>query len=191
MGAPAAYLTGRLKPGKPIVGEALGLVLICGGLALWLEVSFLIAPMVMGATIANLAKHHEYAFHKIENIEAPLMLIFFVLAGASLEIELVKELGLIGVAYVITRALGKYLGAWVGGRCGRASVAARRWTGIALLPQAGVAIGMALVASTQFPDYRKTILTIVISSTVLFELIGPVCTRLALRKAEACETASV
>ena len=78
IGLPAAYLTGRVKPGEPMLMEAMGLVLICGGLAMWLEVSFLIASMVMGAVIANLAKHHEYPFHEIENIEWPFMVIFFV-----------------------------------------------------------------------------------------------------------------
>ena len=70
IGLPAAYLTGRIKPGKPVLSEALGIVFLCGGLALWLEVSFLIAAIVMGAVIANLARHHEYPFHAIEGSES-------------------------------------------------------------------------------------------------------------------------
>jgi len=77
IGAPAAYLTGRLKPGQPSLTEALGVVFVCGGLALWLDVSFLIAAMTMGAVIANFAKHHEYPFHAIEGIEWSFMVIFF------------------------------------------------------------------------------------------------------------------
>jgi len=84
IGLPAAYLTGRIKPGQPILTEALGVVFVCGGLAIMLDVSFLIASMVMGAVIANLARHHEYPFHAIEGIEWPFMVIFFVLAGASI-----------------------------------------------------------------------------------------------------------
>jgi len=68
VGFPAAYLTGRINPGKPMLTEALGLVFICGGLAVWFEVSFLIAAMVLGAVIANFAKHHEYPFHTIEHV---------------------------------------------------------------------------------------------------------------------------
>jgi Kef-type K+ transport system membrane component KefB len=79
IGLPAAYLTGRIKPGQPILIEALGIVFICGGLAIMLDVSFLIASIVMGAVIANLARHHEYPFHAIEGIEWPFMIIFFVL----------------------------------------------------------------------------------------------------------------
>ena len=66
---------------------------------------------------------------------------------------------------------------------GAADSMTRCWMGIALLPQAGVAMGMALVASNRFPDYEQVLLTVVISSTVFFEIIGPVFTRLALRRA--------
>jgi Kef-type K+ transport system membrane component KefB len=182
IGLPAAYLTGRLRPGQPMLTEALGLVFACGGAALWLEVSFLIAAIVMGAMIANLARHHEYPFHAIENIEWPFMVIFFMLAGASLEIDALASLGLIGIAYLLARALGKIGGAWLGAHLGHANHQVRCWMGVALLPQAGVAMGMALLAAQQFPQYRQFILSLVISTTVFFELAGPVFTRVALHR---------
>jgi Kef-type K+ transport system membrane component KefB len=182
IGLPAAYLTGRVKQGQPILTEALGLVLLCGGMAIMLGISYLIAAMVMGAVIANLARHHEYPFHAIENIESPLMVIFFVLAGASLELGALSEIGLTGVAYILCRTIGKTLGARVGGTISRTEPAIKQWMGVALLPQAGVAIGMALVAANQFPEYRQVLLSIVISSTVFFEIIGPILTRLAIKQ---------
>jgi len=184
VGLPAAYLTGRIKQGEPIITEALGLVFFCGGLALWLDVSYLIASMTMGAVIANLAKHHDYPFHAIEGIEWPFVVLFFVLAGASLEFSAVKEIGLIGVVYILCRAAGKFMGARIGSHLSRADPGTKNWMGVALLPQAGVAIGMALVASNQFPEYRQTILSVVIGSTIFFEIIGPVFTRLALTRAD-------
>ncbi len=183
IGVPAAYLTGRISPGQPMLTEALGLVLTCGGIAIWLEVSFLIAAMTMGAMIANLARHHDYPFHEIENIEWPFMVLFFVLAGASLELGMVAELGLIGSVYLVARIVGKISGAWIGAHVAHAGKAVQRWMGMALLPQAGVAIGMALLTANRFPEYRQAVLSIVISTTVLFEVLGPVSTRLALRKA--------
>lgn len=182
LGIPAAYLTGRVKKGQPILSEALGIVFVCGGLAIWLEVSYLIAAMAMGATIANLAKHHNYPFYAIEGIESIFMVIFFVLAGASLELSALRELGLIGVLYIVYRILGKYSGAKLGSLLGGADALTKRWMGPALLPQAGVAIGMALVASNQFPEYKQTVLSVVISSTIFFEIIGPIFTRLAIQK---------
>ena len=183
IGLPAAYLTGRIKPGQPILIEALGIVFICGGLAIMLDVSFLIASIVMGAVIANFAKHHEYPFHAIEGVEWPFMVIFFVLAGASLELSAVSEIGFIGIVYILCRATGKYLGVMLGSHCGKAGKETKRWMGIALLPQAGVAIGMALVASEHFPGYRQTLLSVIISTTIFFEIIGPVFTRMALQRA--------
>lgn len=185
IGFPSAYLTGRIRQGQPMLMEALGLVFICGGLAIWLEVSFLIASIVMGAVIANFARHHEYAFHEIENVEQPFLTIFFVLAGASLQFGMIWELGLIGGVYILARFAGKLIGARIGAVASSADHVTRHWMGLALLPQAGVALGMALVASNQFPEFRQTLLTIVISSTVFFEVVGPVFTRAAVRRAES------
>lgn len=184
IGLPAAYMTGRIKKGKPMLIEAIGIVFLCGGIALWMNVSFLIAAIVMGAVIANLASHHKYPFHAIENIESLFMIIFFVLAGASLELGALSVIGVIGGVYILCRALGKYLGAWIGGFLSKSGQDYQLWMGVALLPQAGVAIGMALVASNQFPEYRQIMLPIVIASTVVFEIIGPVFTRLAIKQSK-------
>lgn len=187
LGIPAAYLTGRVKKGQPMLSEALGLVLVCGGLALWMDVSHLIAAMVMGSVIANFAKHHDYPFHAIEGIESVFMIIFFVMAGVSLDLGALKSIGFIGSVYILCRATGKYLGAAVGGKLSGSDRATKKWMGVALLPQAGVAIGIALVASNHFPEHRQILLSVVISSTVLFEIIGPVFTRLAIKRVEMAE----
>ncbi len=184
IGLPAAYLTGRIKPGQPILTEALGVVFVAGGLAMMFDVSFLLTSMVMGAVIANFAKHHEYPFHVIEDIEWPFMVIFFVLAGASIELNAIKDIGLIGLVYILCRAIGKYFGALLGGFCSKASKQTKRWMGVALLPQAGVAIGMALVASKNFPEYRQILLSVIISSTIFFEIIGPVFSRMAVQRVQ-------
>ena len=180
IGFPAAFLTGRIKPGQPMLTEALVLTLLCGGLAIWADASFLIASMVMGATIANMARHHEYPFHAIENIERPFLIVFFVLAGASLELGALLETGFVGLAYIGCRIIGKILAARAGTAMAKKDAATGRWMGLALLPQAGVAVGMALVASAAFPDYRDVLLPIVIGATVIFEILGPLGTRLAL-----------
>jgi Kef-type K+ transport system membrane component KefB len=180
LGIPMAYLTGRIRPGEPTLAEALGMVFLCGGIAIWLDVSFLLASMVMGGVVANLARHHQRPFHAIENIEWPFMILFFVLAGASLNLGSLSRIGIIGAAYVIFRIVGRLAGAWTGGTISHVDPLLNRWMGAALMPHAGVALGMALVATQRFPDLADTILPIVIGATVLFELIGPVLTRKAL-----------
>ncbi len=179
---PASYLTGRIRPGQPMLTEALGLVFLAGGLAIALEVSYLITAMTMGVVIAIFARHHERPFRAIEGLEWPLLAIFFVLAGASLDFEALLAIGWIGCAYVLFRTVGKVVGAWVGGGLSRVGTTERFWTGAALLPQAGAAMGMALVASSQFPAYRQILLPIVIGSTVLFEIVGPIVTRRAINR---------
>ncbi|MBW1692048.1 MAG: cation:proton antiporter [Deltaproteobacteria bacterium] len=180
LGIPMAYLTGRIKPGEPTLVEALGVVFLCGGIATWLKVSFLLASMVLGCVVANLARHHIRPFHAIEGIEWPFMILFFVLAGASLHTEMLYKIGLVGSAYIILRIIGRLVGAWTGGAISHADPLMRRWMGMALMPQAGVALGMALVAIERRPDLSEIILPVVIASTVLFELIGPVLTRTGL-----------
>jgi Kef-type K+ transport system membrane component KefB len=178
----ASFLTGRVQPGRPTLFEALGIVFLCGGLAIWFEVSYLIAAIVMGMTIVNLAKHHDCSFHEIENIEPPFLILFFVLAGASIEVGLLKEVGVIVCVYILARILGKIIGAKIGGKICRVNSIMQNWMGVALLPQAGVAMGMALVASNHFPEQKQLLLSVVISTTIFFELFGPVFTNIALRK---------
>lgn len=185
VGVPGAYLTGRLEPGEPVKLEGLGLVFICAGLALWLDVSFLLAGMVAGAIIVNLASHHTRPFHEIEDFGWPFMMLFFLLAGASLEIEAFTGIGMIGAAYIALRGVSRWLGGWLGGRIAGTGAVERNWIGFALMPQAGVAIGMALVAGLQLPEYRDTIIAVTVGSTVAFELFGPFLTRMAIEKAAA------
>ena len=182
VGLPAVFLTGRLKPGEPIQAEALGLVFLCAGLAIWLGVSFLLAGMVAGAIVVNLAKHHRRPFHEIEHIEWPFMVLFFVLAGASLDLDSFDVIWGISIAYIVLRTFSRVIGGWLGGRLAGASVLHRRWIGLALIPQAGVALGMALVASNHFPDLGETLLTITIGTAIIFEVFGPILTLVALCK---------
>lgn len=185
IGLPGAYLTGRLKPGEPTQLEALGLVFLTAGLALWLDVSFLLAGMVAGALISNLARHHDRAFHEIELIERPFLILFFLLAGASMDLPALWAVGGLGLAYLGLRILSRLLAGWIGGRLGGLEATQARWIGAALLPQAGVAVGMALVAAQALPRHADTILTLTIGTTVVFELIGPMATAWAVRRVAA------
>jgi Kef-type K+ transport system membrane component KefB len=182
LGVPMAYLSGRVSKGEPLQAEAIGMVFLCGGLALWLEVSFILAAMVMGAVVTNLASHHRRPFHAIEGIEWPFLVLFFVLAGASLELDALWLTGLALLGYVVLRVIGRLLGAWLGGALCRDDPAQRWWMGLAMMPQAGVALGMALVAMQRLPEFGAIIVPVVVGATIIFELAGPVLTRLALRR---------
>lgn len=180
LGLPMAYVTGRILPGEPTQAEALGLVLLCAGLAEWAQVSFILTAIVLGTVVANLAKHHEQPFHAIEGIEWPFLVLFFLLAGAALHVNMLPQIGLLGAGYIVLRVAGRILGTRLGGWAAGTDKVTRSWMGLALLPQAGVAIGMALLASQRFPGIKDIILPVVLGSTVIFELFGPVMTRRVL-----------
>ncbi|SDN80483.1 cation:proton antiporter [Vreelandella arcis] len=174
LGFPAAWLTGQLKPGRPTQAEALALMLLIAGLSSYLNVSALLAAMVAGFVIVNVSSHHTRSFSEIEQIEWPFLVFFFVLAGASLNLAyLSTALGLVA-AYIVLRSIGRYLGGYLG------VLAMRRREprlntdiGLALLPQAGVAMGMALLAAERFPQQGQLIVATVVTSTIIFELFGP------------------
>jgi len=180
LGAPMAYLTGRIRPGEPTLAEALGFVLLCGGIATWLDLSPVLSAMIMGAVVASLARHHERPFHAIEGIELPFLILFFLLAGASAHLDALLMVGGITLAYMLFRCLGSYAGAWAGAGWAGADPVTRRWLGLCLFPQAGVALGMALMASQRFPEYASMLLPTVLASTIIYELVTPAITRRAL-----------
>lgn len=184
LGAPMAYLTGRIRPGEPTLAEALGFVLICGGIATWLDLSAVLSAMIMGAMVASLARHHERPFHAIEGIELPFLMLFFLLAGASAHLDALLLVGGITITYILSRCVGSYAGAWIGAGWAGADPVTRRWLGMCLFPQAGVALGMALMASQRFPEFASMLLPTVLASTIIYELLTPPLTRRALMAAQ-------
>ncbi len=184
VGLPAAFATGRIAPGEPTLVEALGVVLLCAGISLHFEVSFLLAGMTAGAVVVNLANHHENSFHEIEHISWPFLVLFFVLAGATVDLDGIGNVAWLAAAFVVSRVAGRFVGGWLGGRVGGLSRQEGRWIGLALTPQAGVALGMALVASEVAPDLAEPILVTTIATTIFFELFGPLLTRFVLRRVD-------
>jgi Kef-type K+ transport system membrane component KefB len=186
---PAAYLTGRLKKGEPQRMEALGVVFLTAGLALLLDLSYLMAGMTAGILVANLAKHHTVAFHELESFQWPFMVIFFILAGATADLAALWIIGPVGAVFVLARVGGRIIGGWGGSALSGDPRAVRPLYGAALMPQAGVAIGMALVAVASLPDMRNIILPVTIGATILFEIVGPVLTGWAIARADRHEDA--
>lgn len=184
IGLPAVIITGRLRFGEPTQIEALVIVFLCAGASLWLGVSFLLAGIVTGMIVVNFAKHHKRPFYEIENIEWPFMVLFFFLAGVSLQGEFRLDTILIIVSFTVLRTISRILGAWTGGYLSKSPRIYGQWMGVAMLPQAGVAIGMALIAAQKFPELSQTILNVTISTTIIFEIFGPIGTLIALKKAD-------
>ncbi len=182
LGIPMAYLTGRIAPGEPTLIEALGWVLLCGGLAVWLDVSMILSSMTLGIVVVNFASHHNRPFHAIEGIEWPFLLLFFVLTGASLNFQSIHKVAGLLAGYIFLRIISRLLAGWLGARLAGMPAYTRSRIGWALLPQAGVALGMTLVAVQKFPTLRDQLLPVIVMATIVFEIVGPVATRLAISK---------
>ncbi len=182
LGFPMAWLTGRIKKGEPTMLEALGFVFLCGGLALYLDVSFLLSCMVLGAIVANRAKHHTKPFRDIKGISEPFLALFFFLAGYKFELPAIMAVSSITFFYILARLAGKYIGGLLGGKVSGADKVIQKRIGLCLIPQAGVAMGMALLIAEKLPEQGIQILQIVIASTIIFEIIGPLFTVWQLRK---------
>ncbi len=189
LGVPVAYASGRVRAQRPLLVEGLGAVFLCVGLAAHLEVSYLLACVVMGAIVANLARHHKRPFRALESIEWPFAILFFVMSGTLLDPSDLGLLGGLALAYILLRLLGRLLGGYLAELPGWTSGLPIRWMGPAMLPQAGVAMAMAYVAAERLPQYHSLV-PVVIFSTVLFELTGPVAARYALRRADKPQDAS-
>lgn len=162
-------------------------VLLGVGLSEMWELSSLLLCMSIGAVIANLKNDAETLLERNDRWTPPLFILFFVISGAELDLRAIPTVGLLGVLYIVARSIGKYAGAFAGAAVVGADKNVRNYLGVALLPQAGVAIGMAQMAAGMLPAYSAQIRTVVLCATLVYELIGPVLTKLALTKAGEIE----
>ena len=145
--------------------------------------SDLLVCMSVGAVFANLRNDALDVMDLCDGWTPPLFMLFFVISGAELDLAALPTVGVLGLIYIVVRSLGKYFGAYLGAVAVKASPNIRRYLGITLLPQAGVAIGMAQMALATMPEFGARIQAVVLAATLIYELVGPVATKIALTKA--------
>jgi Kef-type K+ transport system membrane component KefB len=159
-----------------------GSILFCVGVARVLELSPLIASMAVGATMVNLFHRSQPLFETLSEADPPFYAIFFVLAGADLDVSLVGSLGLVGLVYLLGRAGGKFLGAQIGARRLGMAPSVQSYLGLTLLAQAGLAVGLTITAEHRFPEVAPAVTAIVLASVAVYEMFGPIATRWALMR---------
>ncbi|MBQ2662456.1 MAG: cation:proton antiporter [Clostridia bacterium] len=158
-------------------------VILGVGLAKRFALSDLLLCMAIGAVFVNMRDDALNVLDVTDSWTPPLFMLFFVVSGAELDLSVLPTVGLLGVLYLVARSLGKYFGAYLGSSVVKASPNIRKYLGITLLPQAGVAIGMAQMAISALPEHGTQIQAVVLCATLIYELVGPVCTKIALIKA--------
>lgn len=146
--------------------------------------SALLGCMALGAVFANTSNKYDEVNNLVNYITPPIFIMFFVLSGAELNLSLLLVVGFIGVIYVFSRVGGKIFGSWLGAKITKAEPKIQKYLGFALIPQAGVAIGLSLIATQVLnPEMGSQIRTIILVATLIYELTGPVITKKTLQAA--------
>lgn len=153
------------------------------GCAKVMGLSPLLVNIMVGLMLVNLSPQHEKAFNAINDFVPPFYVLFFALAGAGLDLSVLKAVGMIGMAYVFARGIGKALGAFVGAVSTKAEKVVSRYLGLALLPQGGISIGLSILVRQQLPEFAKEITTIIMFSVLIYEITGPIFAKIAIQKA--------
>lgn len=142
----------------------------------------LLTCMAVGATVVNLFDDIDDVMNVTDGFTSPIFMIFFVISGAGFDLGALKAIGIIGIIYVIMRVAGKCLGSWFGAAVTKQDSKIKKYLGPTLMPQAGVALGLLVVAGNLVPQFAPQLKTIILCSTFIYSIIGPVAAKIALVK---------
>ena len=171
-----------------LLGLILGTIFITSGIALTLHASSLLACMMLGLVLVNTMNRPEPWFEAVEKVEEPLFAMFFVLAGAHLNIGALAAAGTLAAVIITMRTVGKLGGSYLGAVISAAPTIVKKYLPFGLLPQAGVSIGLVLVAQEYVSDLSaaRIMVNAILASVVINELISPLLVKTALiRSGEA------
>ncbi len=163
-----------------------GLLTICFGLCRAIEADALLAIMTLGAIVVNFNKKQDKIFKLMERyVDELVFILFFTLSGMHLNFSVLFSSATIVLLFVVLRASGKFLGTFIGATIAKSSKNIRKYTAGGLIPQGGIVIGLALVVEQNpaFHHISDTIISVIIGATVIHELVGPICAKIALQKA--------
>jgi len=191
VGALLTAALSRTRSRAEVLTLSLGAVLLVVGLANVLHLSLILANLAVGMAVANISRREtERASSAVEGISHPVYVFFFVVAGAHLDVRVLAATGLLLPVYILGRSAGKMAGAYAGTVIGKAEPVMRRWLGPGLLPQAGVAVGLALMTARELAPYGEVggrisalVINTIAATTVFFEVVGPIVTKIALTRA--------
>ncbi len=168
-----------------VLAAALSKVEIPLGGEVALSFSPLLVCMMVGSIFCNVCDFSQEIMYKTDRWTAPLYVLFFVLSGAELDLRVFSQVAVVGVglAYILSRSAGKITGASAGARLMHCQPTVCKYLGLTLLPQAGVALGMSVTVAAGLGEQGKIIRDIILFSVLVYELIGPILTKIALTKA--------
>lgn len=183
LGLLLTFLTNKSHNDSETLGIVLAVVIAGTGLAHMIHLSPILTSMMVGATITNVMQNHMRLFRSIDTFTPPIYLFFFTLAGVSLHLSSLGTMGAVGIGYVVARGIGKIFGSYLGCKVNHSPSAVAKNLGLSLLPQAGVAIGLAILVKQEIPGIGDQISTVVLGGVLVYEIIGPISAKFALERA--------
>ena len=180
------YLLKNAKNESEVLTFVIGSIVLIVGVALQFNLSPLLCAMATGIMVTNVSSKANKAFNILEKWSPPVTAAFFTLAGSRLDISLIPKIGLLGVMYLLFRIVGKVGGASIGASISKAPAQVKKYIGLGLLSQVGVAIGLAITVGREFPGtpLGEIVITILMATTIITEIIGPVATKMAIKNAD-------
>lgn len=191
IGLMLGLFTRKIRTNEILLPVSLGAILICVGISKVMDFSLILATVILGMAMINIFPRICRRINRaLGLVLPPFYVCFFALAGAHLNLPLLAKLGALGAVYIICRAGGLMGGAWLGAVIGKEPAVIRKYLGLGILSQAGVAVGLAYLIVREFRplgiaggDIASIIITTIAATTIIFEIVGPICTRFAISKA--------
>ena len=185
LGVGLSFVSKAIDPEDEIQVKTIFFVLLALGLSALLGLSPLLVNIMLGATLANLNPNADRSFRVISGFVPVFYILFFAIAGATLDLKVLTTVGIMGIVYVIARAIGKIGGAYLGGRVSKAEDNVRKYLGFALLPQGGISIGLSILVVQHLPEHISSpIVAIILFSILIYESSGPIFAKIALAQAD-------
>lgn len=183
LGLGLTYLANKAKGRDELLKISLAFILGAVGAANFFNLSPLLTAMMMGGTLVNLMHNSKRVFDNINNFTPPINLLFFTLAGMSLDLKILASVGMLGVGYIFARAVGKMIGAGLGAKALGESETVQKYLGLSLLTQGGISIGLSVIVRNELPQFSQSIVTVILFSVLVFEILGPILAKIAITKA--------
>ncbi|MCD6539611.1 MAG: cation:proton antiporter [Candidatus Omnitrophica bacterium] len=191
LGGGLGFFVQKIRRKEDLLAVSMGTIIVCAGLSNFLHFSLILSNLTLGMVFSNLFPFtNRRLVDTINLVVLPIYIIFFVIAGAYLKISLLKSMGLLGLIYIICRSLGLMGGSYLGALISGAEKVIRKYLGLGILSQAGVAIGLAILVSREFSslgeagqDLSLLVINVIAATTIIFEIVGPITTKVAIYKA--------
>lgn len=176
----------RLKSQEELISAIIAYVFLLTAITMYLNLSSLLTLMAAGIAVGNLSTSRRRFAPQMDLITTPIFIAFFVLSGADLTLSSLVKVGGVGVFYIFARVIGKYVGAMFSTKITKCSEEVQKYLGLTLVPQAGVALGLSLMASRLIPaPHGAMIRTVVLGATIFYEILGPFLAKYAFLQAGA------